>query len=353
MADAAEEGLNERAQLLLKALVESYIRDGQPVGSRALSRESGLSLSSATIRNVMADIEAMGFISSPHTSAGRIPTDKGYRFFVDSLLRMQPLDEGSIAEIRRQVVDGRRDSPKDLISSVSQLLSTVTKLAGVVTVPRAQQASITHVEFVVLSENRVLAVLVFNDREVQNRIIQLERYYSPDELRRASNYLNDQFRGRTLTQVREEILRQLAETHAHMTQIMLDAISMAQHVFEAGEGEDRLESVIKGETNLMGVAELTNVEKLRRLFEAFNEKRDFLHLLVHSLKAEGVQIFIGHESGYQILDDCSVVTAPYAAGDSVVGVVGVIGPSRMAYERVIPIVDMTAKLLGAALNSRR
>jgi heat-inducible transcriptional repressor len=194
---------------------------------------------------------------------------------------------------------------------------------------------------------------VFNDREVQNRIIQLERYYSPDELRRASNYLNDQFRGRTLTQVREEILRQLAETHAHMNQIMLDAISMAQHVFEAGEGEDRLEYVIKGETNLMGVAELTNVEKLRRLFEAFNEKRDFLHLLDNSLKAEGVQIFIGHESGYQILDDCSVVTAPYAAGDSVVGVVGVIGPTRMAYERVIPIVDMTAKLLGAALNSRR
>src|ERR1700749_3235508 len=351
--ESRDEALSERAQHLLRILIESYIRDGQPVGSRALSRESGLQLSNATIRNVMAELEEYGFVSSPHTSAGRIPTDKGYRFFVDSLLRMQPLDEGSIAEIRRQVVDGRRDSPKDLISSVSQLLSTVTKLAGVVTVPRAQQASITHVEFVPLSENRVLAVLVFNDREVQNRIIQLERYYSPDELRRASNYLNDQFRGRTLAQVREEILRQLAETHAHMNQIMLDAISVAQHVFEAGEGEGRLEYVIKGETNLMGVAELTNVEKLRRLFEAFNEKRDFLHLLDHSLKAEGVQIFIGHESGYQILDDCSVVTAPYTADDSVVGVVGVIGPTRMAYERVIPIVDMTAKLLGAALNSRR
>jgi heat-inducible transcriptional repressor len=318
----------------------------------------------------MADLEEYGFVSSPHTSAGRIPTDKGYRFFVDTLLRMQPLDDTAIAEIRRQVVDSRRDSSKDLIASVSQLLSQVTKLAGVVTVPRTQQASITHIEFVILSENRVLAVLVFNDREVQNRIIQLERYYPPDELRRASNFLNEQFRGRTLSEVRDEILRQLAETHtlsevrdeilrqlaethAHMNQIMLDAISMAQHVFEAGEGEDRLEYVIKGETNLMGAAELTNVEKLRRLFEAFNEKRDFLHLLDNSLKAEGVQIFIGHESGYQILDDCSVVTAPYAAGDSVVGVVGVIGPTRMAYERVIPIVDMTAKLLGAALNSRR
>jgi heat-inducible transcriptional repressor len=358
VAEMAHEGreheaLSDRAQTLLRILIESYIRDGQPVGSRVLSRDSGLQLSSATIRNVMADLEEYGFVSSPHTSAGRIPTDKGYRFFVDTLLRMQPLDETAVAEIRRQVVDSRRDSSKDLIASVSQLLSQVTKLAGVVTVPRTQQASITHIEFVILSENRVLAVLVFNDREVQNRIIQLERYYPPDELRRASNFLNEQFRGRTLSQVRDEILRQLAETHAHMNQIMLDAISMAQHVFEAGEGEDRLEYVIKGETNLMGAAELTNVEKLRRLFEAFNEKRDFLHLLDNSLKAEGVQIFIGHESGYQILDDCSVVTAPYAAGDSVVGVVGVIGPTRMAYERVIPIVDMTAKLLGAALNSRR
>ncbi|MBV8804937.1 MAG: heat-inducible transcriptional repressor HrcA [Sinobacteraceae bacterium] len=346
------ESLSDRAQILLRVLIESYIRDGQPVGSRVLSRESGLQLSSATIRNVMADLEEHGFVSSPHTSAGRVPTDKGYRFFVNSLLRVEPLDESAIAEIRRQV-DGKRESSKDLIASVSQILSTVTKLAGVVTVPRTQLASITHVEFVPLSENRVLTVLVFDDREVQNRIIQLERYYSPDELRRASNYLNDQFRGRTLPQVREEILRQLAETHAHMNQIMLDAISVAQHVFDVGDADDRLEYVIKGETNLMGVAELTNVEKLRRLFEAFNEKRDFLHLLDHSLKAEGVQIFIGHESGFQILDDCSVVTAPYAAGDSVVGVVGVIGPTRMAYERVIPIVDMTAKLLGAALNFRR
>jgi heat-inducible transcriptional repressor len=346
------EGLSERAQHLLKILIESYIRDGQPVGSRVLSRDSGLQLSSATIRNVMADLEEYGFVASPHTSAGRVPTDKGYRLFVDTLLRVQPLDEAAIADIRRQV-DGNRESSKDLISTVSQLLSSVTKLAGVVTVPRTQQASITQVEFVTLSENRVLVVLVFNDREVQNRIIQLERYYSADELKRASNYLNEQFRGRTLPQVREEILRQLAETHAHMNQIMLDAISVAQHVFEAGEEEDRLEYVIKGETNLMGVAELTSVEKLRRLFEAFNEKRDFLNLLDHSLKAEGIQIFIGHESGFQILDDCSIVTAPYAAGDSVVGVVGVIGPTRMAYERVIPLVDMTAKLLGAALNSRR
>jgi heat-inducible transcriptional repressor len=349
--EARDEALGERAQHLLRTLIESYIRDGQPVGSRALSRESGLQLSSATIRNVMADLEELGFVASPHTSAGRVPTDKGYRFFVDTLLQSRPLDEAASAEIRRQF-EARRGSSTDLIATVSQLLSSVTQLAGVVTLPRTRQAALTQIEFVALSENRVLVVLVFNDREVQNRIVQLERHYSPDELKRAANFLNDQLRGRTLREVRQEILRQLSEARAHMNQIMLDAISVAQQVFEGG-AEGQLEYVIKGETNLMGVAELTSVEKLRRLFEAFNEKRDFLHLLDQSLKAEGVQIFIGHESGYQILDDCSVVTAPYADGDSVVGVLGVIGPTRMAYERVIPIVDLTAKLLGAALNSRR
>jgi heat-inducible transcriptional repressor len=350
--DGRDEQLNERAQHLLRVLVESYIRDGQPVGSRSLSRESGLQLSSATIRNVMADLEELGFVASPHTSAGRIPTDKGYRFFVDSLLKVQPLEAAAVAELERQF-EAVRESGKDLVSTVSQLLSSLTRLAGVVTLPRATQASITQIEFVGLSENRVLVVLVYGEREVQNRIIQLERYYSPDELRRASNFLNDQFRGRSLDEVRQEILRQLSETRAHMNQVMLDAISMAQHVFEGGAPAGELEYVIKGETNLMSLAELSSVERLRRLFEAFNEKRDFLHLLDHSLRAEGVQIFIGHESGYRILDDCSVVTAPYGSPGSAFGVLGVIGPTRMAYERVIPIVDMTAKLLGAALNSRR
>jgi heat-inducible transcriptional repressor len=352
--DTRDEPLNERAQQLLRVLIENYIRDGQPVGSRVLSRDSGLSLSSATIRNVMADLEELGFVTSPHTSAGRVPTDKGYRFFVDTLLHVRPLDHDAVSEIRRQF-DTVQDGSKALVASASQLLSSVTRLAGVVTLPRSQQASVTQIEFVALSENRVLVVLVFNDREVQNRIIQLERYYSPDELRRAANFLNEQVRGRTLSQVRAEILRQIQEAHEHMNQLMVDAIAVAQKVFDVSSpaSEDNLEYVVAGQTNLMGVAEMSNVERLRRLFEAFNEKRDFLHLLDHSLKAEGVQIFIGHESGYQVLDDCSVITAPYAAGDSVMGVLGVIGPTRMAYERVIPIVDMTAKLLGAALSSRR
>jgi heat-inducible transcriptional repressor len=349
--DARDDALTERAQHLLRVLVETYIRDGQPVGSRALSRESGLSLSSATIRNVMADLEELGFVASPHTSAGRIPTDKGYRFFVDTLLRVRPLDDVAASEIRRQL-DANHDSSNALVAAASQLLSNVTQLAGVVTLPRAETASISQIEFVGLSEQRVLVILVFDDREVQNRIIQPERPFTPEELRRASSFLNEYFRGRTVVEVRQEILRQLKEAHESMNSAMIDAITVAQQVFEP-RADAGLQYVIAGETKLMGAGELSSVERLRRLFEAFNEKRDFLHLLDHSLHADGVQIFIGQESGYQILDDCSVITAPYSSGNEVVGVLGVIGPTRMAYQRVIPIVDLTARLLGAALNSRR
>lgn len=350
--DTPDDSLNEREQLLLKVLVGSYIREGQPIGSRSLSRESGLALSSATIRNIVADLERLGFVSSPHTSAGRIPTDKGYRFFVDALLKARtPIDhDPAFAELRRQL-DAARDDPKALVAAASQLLSNVTRLAGVVTLPRAQQASITQIEFVGLSDNRALVILVFNDREVQNRIIQLERYHSADELRRAANFLTERCRGKTLAQVRAEILGEMREARESMNALMKDAISVAEHVFKPEEA-NRMEYVMAGETNLMGAGELSSVDKLRRLFEAFNEKRDILNLLDHSLRADGVQIFIGQESGLRILDDVSMVTAPYSADNEVVGVIGVIGPTRMAYERVIPIVDLTAKILGAALARR-
>ena len=346
-----DEPLNERAQQLLKLLVEHYIRDGQPVGSRTLSRDLGLHLSAATIRNVMADLEELGFVSSPHTSAGRIPTDKGYRFFVDTLLKFQPLEHEKIAAIQSRFVE-HIDDPKALVAAASQLLSSVTHLAGVVTLPRQSHAALSQIEFVPLSDNRVLAILVVNGREVQNRILQLERYYGADELRRTSNYLNQQFAGKELSAVRDHLLAQLKETREHLNQMMLDAIRLAQQVVSVSPGATRMEYVMAGETNLMGFAELSNVEKLRRLFDAFTQQRDILHLLDQSLKAEGVQIFIGQESGYTILDDCSIVTAPYTIDQEVVGVLGVIGPTRMAYERVIPIVDVTAKLLGSALNSR-
>jgi heat-inducible transcriptional repressor len=351
ISESSDDHLSEREQLLLRVLVGTYIRDGQPIGSRALSRESGLQLSSATVRNIVADLEQLGFVTSPHTSAGRVPTDKGYRFFVDAILKSRAASEDEALEEVRRRFEARADDSKALVAAASQMLSSITKLAGVVTLPRPHAASITQIEFVGLSENRALVVLVFNDREVQNRIIQLERYYSPDELRRAANYLNDRFRGRTLAQLRQEILQQMQEARETMNRLMQDAISMASQVLQTSP-DPRLEYVIAGETNLMGAGELSSVDKLRRLFEAFNEKRDILNLLDHSLRADGVQIFIGQESGYQILDDCSVVTAPYSADNEVMGVIGVIGPTRMAYERVIPIVDLSAKLLGSALARR-
>jgi heat-inducible transcriptional repressor len=352
-SDSRDEALNERAQRLLRVLVQSYIRDGQPVGSRSLSRESGLVLSSATVRNVMADLEELGFVTSPHTSAGRVPTDKAYRFFVDSLLRAHaPTDDASLEEIRRQL-DVPVESNKSLVATASQLLSNITQLAGVVTLPPKQVSVLTHIEFLPLSENRVLVVLVLDDREVQNRIIQLDRHYGVEELRHAATFLNAQCSGRPLSQIRQELLGQMQETRESLNQVMQNAIQMAQRFFDESGADEDIEYVIAGETNLMGFGELSSVDKLKRLFEAFNEKRDMLHLLDQSLKAEGVQIFIGQESGYQILDDYSLVMAPYSGAKGVIGVLGVIGPTRMAYERVIPIVELTARALGAALNFRR
>ena len=352
--DPSDEIFNERAQHLLKVLVESYIREGQPVGSRTLSRDSGLNLSAATVRNVMADLEEYGFVTSPHTSAGRVPTDKGYRFFVDTLLRRRPSGAADevISELRRRLDEDHGRDPKAIVAVASQVLSSITHLAGVVTIPRQPHQSLSQIEFLPLSDNRVLAVMVVNGRDVQNRIVQLERYYPADELRRAANFLNQQFGGKELREIRADIVGELAQAGEQLNQLMRDAILVARQMVGAGMPEEA-EYVIAGETNLMEFAELSNVEKLRRLFEAFTAKRDILHLLDQSLRAEGVQIFIGQESGYQILDDCSLVTAPYMLDNETVGVLGVIGPTRMAYERVIPIVDVTARLLGSALNSRR
>jgi heat-inducible transcriptional repressor len=354
MTPDADELLTERARHLLRTLVESYIREGQPVGSRSLTRDSRLNLSSATVRNVMADLEELGFVSSPHTSAGRIPTDKGYRFFVDSLLKAGAgeAEIATIEELQRRLIDDHATDPKALVSVASQVLSSITHLAGVVTMPRAPSQSLSQIEFLPLSDNRVLAVMVVNGRDVQNRIVQLDRYYSADELRRAATFLNQQFGGKDLSRIREDIVRELQETGERLNQLMLDAIRVAQQmVSESSQGAP--EYVIAGETNLMEFAELSNVDKLRRMFEAFTTRRDILHLLDQSLRAEGVQIFIGQESGYRILDDYSLVAAPYMLDRETVGVLGVIGPTRMAYDRVIPIVHVTARMLGSALNSRR
>lgn len=346
-----DNSMSDRAQNLLRALVERYIRDGQPVGSRMLSRESGMDVSPATVRNVMSDLEEMGFVSSPHTSAGRVPTVKGYRFFVDTLLEVHPLTEQEVERLRHKLFI-EDDNPKMLMASTSTLLSGITRMAGIVTLPRREALAWRQIEFLPLSDNRVLTILVLNQHEVQNRILHLDRAYSADFLRQTANYLNAQFAGRDLTEVRDRLISELRETRVSLNEMMLAAINMAEQVFDA-PGEDDDHYVMAGETNLMGFAELSEVERLRKLFDAFNEKRDILHLLDQCISAEGVQIFIGEESGYGVLDDLSVVTAPYSVDNRIVGVLGVIGPTRMAYDRVIPIVDVTAKLLGAALNSRK
>lgn len=342
--------INERAQHLLKVLVERYIREGQPVGSRTLLQDAKLDLSPATIRNVMADLEDMGLVSSPHTSAGRVPTVSGYRLFVDSLLTVRKLNPRELQRLQQEFE--LRADPQALIAQASSLLSGISKMAGVVTLPRREQVTLRQVEFMPLSEQRILVISVMSDGDVQNRIIHTERSYSKDALREVANYLNQHFSGQSLGRIRERMLSELQEAREHMNQVMLTAVEMAEKAFEE-TAAPKDDFVLAGQTNLMGFDGISSVERLRELFEAFNQKRDILHLLDQCLQAERVQIYIGDESGYQPLQDCSVVTAPYAVDGEIVGVLGVIGPTRMAYERVIPIVDVTAKLLGAALNQQK
>jgi heat-inducible transcriptional repressor len=340
---------SERARHILRILVEHYIREGQPVGSRTLSLSTGLDLSPATIRNVMADLEELGFIAAPHTSAGRVPTAKGYRFFVDTLVRLQPMSAPDVARLQGQLEERFRGDAKAIAAAASSALSSLTSLAGIVTIPRQRHVTLRHIEFLPLSGRRVLAILVVNDAEVQNRILDMDRDYSEDELRHAANFLNEQFTGRDLGEVRSRLLADLDVTRESMNRLMLNSISDADRSQDAGQ--DKSGYVLSGETKLMDFEELSDVEKIKELFEAFGQQREILTLLDRSVAAQGVQIFIGEESGYRILDDCTVVAAPYTVDERTVGVLGVIGPTRMAYERVIPIVDVTARLLGAALNS--
>ena len=340
--------LSERSLYLFKALVEHYINEGQPVGSRTLARETDLDLSPATIRNVMADLEDMGLITAPHTSAGRIPTARGYRFFVDSLLRINKLNTTEVERIASEL-DPAADI-KSLLLRTSTMLSEITHLAGIVMLPRTEHKSLQHVEFVKLSDSRVLVILVMSDREVQNRIIQTAKNYSNSELQEASNYVNSHFIGKDLNSVRVDLLRELQKAKDEVNQVMQAAIEMAGSAIMSGDGEHG-DYLMSGQTNLMEVAELCDLDKLKRLFEIFSQKRDILHLLDQAIDANGVQLFIGEESGYEVLDACSVVTSPYEADGEILGVLGVIGPTRMPYERVIPIVDVTAKMLGSALNS--
>jgi len=335
---------SERAQFLLKMLVERYIADGQPVGSRALAKFSGLELSPASIRNIMADLEELGFIASPHTSAGRIPTPRGYRFFVDTLLKVRPLDQVEINQLEGQL---QPDNTQKLVSQASHLLSDLTRFAGVVMTPKRRSAAFRHIEFLRLAEKRILLIVVAPDGDVQNRIILTDRAYQPSELTEAANFLNQNFAGLTFNEIKARIQDELRKLREDMTRLMTQALEAGTEVMN----QNSEDYVLSGEHNLLHVQDLSsNMASLRRLFDMFEQKTSLLQLLDISSRAHGVQIFIGGESGLVPLDDCSVVTAPYEVDGQVVGTVGVVGPTRMAYERVIPIVDITAKLLSSALS---
>jgi heat-inducible transcriptional repressor len=342
--------LDNRAQTLLKALVERYIADGQPVGSRALSKISGLELSPATIRNVMADLEEMGFVASPHTSAGRVPTPRGYRVFVDTLLTIESTDAlgafdeaalGTKLQSRSQI-----NSPQKIISNAAQVLSSLSQFAGVVMTPK-RESIFKQIEFLRLSEKRILLVIVGPGGDVQNRLLLTEVDYTPSQLVQAANYINQHYGGLGFDEVRLRLQNELRQLRDDMTSLMQAAV-------EAGSDAMADESdnvVISGERNLLSVSDLSsNMTSLRKLFDMFEQKTSLMQLLDVSSKATGVQIFIGGESQLVPMDDMSIVTAPYEVNGKIVGTLGVIGPTRMAYERVIPIVDITAKLLSSALS---
>ena len=334
--------LDKRAQVLLKTLIERYIAEGQPVGSRTLSKYSGLDLSPASIRNVMADLEELGFIASPHTSAGRVPTPAGYRFFIDTLLVVTQLQSHDLHTIEDHL---HPDNPQHLIHNASNLLSQLTQFAGVVMTPR-RAVTFKHIEFLKLSEKRILLIVVTPDGDVQNRVLFTELDYKPSELIEAANYLNQNYAGQGFEDVRARLQSELREIRRDMTQLMSAALEAGSALAEGGE-----QYVISGERNLFAVRDLSqDMGRLKQLLELFERKTSLIKILDLSLRGQGVQIFIGGESGVGAPDDVSVVTSPYKVDGEVVGTVGVIGPTRMAYERVIPIVEITAKLLSSALS---
>jgi heat-inducible transcriptional repressor len=335
--------LTERAQILLKTLVERYIADGQPVGSRTLSQYSALDLSSASIRNVMADLEAMGLVTSPHTSAGRVPTVQGYRVFVDSLMTIKPLDSIEIDHLEAQL---HTDDPQRVVAHASQLLSQLTQFAGMVMIPRRRNAAFKQLEFMRLAEKRVLLIIVTTDSEVQNRVLTTERNYTAAELTQAAQLLNQHYAGTTFDTVRQRMQAELQSLHQDINGLMNLALTASTEALsQNNEG-----LVLSGEHNLLKIDTFSNMERIRRLFDLFEQKTSLMQLLDLSQQAEGVQIFIGSESEVTPLDECSVVTAPYQVNGEIVGTLGVVGPTRMAYERVVPIVDITAKLLSNALS---
>ncbi|OOZ44265.1 heat-inducible transcriptional repressor HrcA [Solemya velum gill symbiont] len=350
MASASESVINERAQHFLKVLIERYIQDGTPVGSRTLARDSGMNLSPATIRNVMSDLEEMGLITSPHTSSGRIPTVSGYRFFLDFLVTLKQPGQTLLTQVQEQLKGQMGQmGQKQIAETASNALSELTHMAGLVMIPKRESLFFRQIEFLPLSANRVLVILISSDGEVHNRVIETSQKFSQSELVESANFLNRHYAGEELEVMRDQLINELENTRSEMDAVMKKALSLAGEVLGGEQKEG--DYVVSGQTNLMGYNDLTDVERLKLLFDSFAEKRQILHLLDRCMEADGVQIFIGEESHYDPLETCSLVTSAYEVDGAVAGVLGVIGPTRMAYDKVIPIVDVTAKLLSVALKS--
>jgi heat-inducible transcriptional repressor len=343
---------NQRAQQVLKVLVERYIQEGHPVASKAIAEDSSLGgLSPATIRNILAELEDAGYLTSLHISSGRVPTAMGYRFFVNSLITVKPLDGIEVQELKKQLAPDL--AMPDLLQSTSSLLSGLTQLIGVVTLPRHNSVILQQIEFLPLSHNgthyRVLAILVLKDREIQNRVLHTDKASSAAELQQAANYLNTHYAGKCLLDIRQDLMLAIQNDRENITNLIQTAISMANQAF-ANVEEKSQDYVMAGQANLFQYTNEIDLIRLRNLFEMFNQKQAILDLLSHSIEAEGIQIFIGQESGRNVLNDWSVVTMPYSINGSLVGSLGVIGPTRMPYDRVISAVDMTSRLLSAVLN---
>lgn len=342
--------LNDRAQHLLKTLVERYIEDGQPVGSRTLAKSSSLKISPATVRNVMSDLEEMGLIHAPHTSAGRVPTVTGYRLFVDSLLTVTALGDIEVEGIRGEL--GIDKSVSGLLDSASGLLSDITHMAGVVTLPQRDMISLRQIEFLPLSQDRVLVILVTNEQEVENFIIHTSKPYSASELVQLANYLTETYSGQDLKRVRQMLSGDLQDAHSQINRMMADSVEVAQKALTLDESKEN-DLFVTGETNLIHCMDMSDMSRLRSMFNTFSDKQEMLSLLDQCITGDGVRIYIGEESGRSGFGDCSVISSPYKVNGETVGALAVIGPTRMEYNRVIPVVDVTAKILSAALNTHK
>ena len=339
------DNLSERSKHILEAIIEEYIRTAEPVGSRAISRRHGLTLSPATIRNVMADLEDLDFLASPHTSAGRIPTDKAFRFYVDSLLTVGTIDREQEELIQRQYKLYGKDVG-EIFKETSRILSSLSHYMGIVVTPRFTTTMFRHIEFIKLGGRRILAILVSKSGIVQNKIIEADEDLSSEDMVRMSNYLNNLLKGLSIAELRSRILREMQDEKVRYDEMLAKALKLSEQTLD----ENGTEVFIEGRVNILEQPEFADVGKMREVFRAFEEKGQLISLLDRCMESEGVHIFIGAENYMHHLESMSVITAPYMSGKETVGVLGVIGPTRMGYDRVIPIVDYTAKVLSKLLD---